>query len=91
MAEKDKDKVQENPVEKQKYLMVVECQGVNYDLMSGVEKTGVEEGFLQFLNTLRYPIQLYIQTRSTNLEKSIEKYKDRLKEVETEYQKRRNK
>ena len=38
-----------------KYLMVVECQGINYDLMSGVEKTSVEEGFVQFLNTLRYP------------------------------------
>ena len=46
-----------------KYLMVVECQGINYDLMSGVEKTSVEEGFVQFLNTLRYPIQIYIQTR----------------------------
>ena len=33
-----------------RYLMVVECQGINYDLMSGVEKTGVEEGFVQFLN-----------------------------------------
>ena len=51
-----------------KYLMVVECQGINYDLMSGVEKTSVEESFVQFLNTLRYPIQIYIQTRSINLE-----------------------
>ena len=25
-----------------RFLMVVECQGVNYDLMSGVEKTAVE-------------------------------------------------
>ena len=50
-----------------RYLMVVECQGINYDLMSGVEKTSVEEGFVQFLNTLRYPVQIYIQTRSINL------------------------
>ena len=28
------------------------------------EKIGVEEGFVQFLNTLRYPIQLYTQTRT---------------------------
>ena len=46
-----------------RYLMVIECQGINYDLMSGMEKTGVEEGFVQFLNTLRYPIQIYVQTR----------------------------
>lgn len=70
-----------------RYLMVVGCQGVNYDLMSGVEKTSVEEGFVQFLNTLRYPIQIYIQTRSINLDKSLNVYKGKLKEVEDKYNK----
>ena len=65
-----------------RFLMVVECQGVNYDLMSGVEKAGVEEGFVQFLNTLRSPIQIYIQTRSVNLENSISSYKDKLSKIE---------
>lgn len=65
-----------------KYLMVVECQGINYDLMSGVEKTSLEEGFVQFLNTLRYPIQIYIQTRSINLESSLVVYREKVKEVE---------
>lgn len=68
-----------------KYSMVIECQGVNYDLMSSIEKVGVEEGFQQFLNTLRYPIQIYIQTRTVNLESSIETYKDKVKEVEDKY------
>ena len=74
--------------EREKYLMVIECQGVNYDLMSGVEKNGVEQGFLQFLNTLRHPIQLYVQTRAINLEGSIEKYKQYLKNIEREYNKK---
>lgn len=65
-----------------RFLMVIECQGVNYDLMSGMEKTGVEEGFIQFLNTLRNPIQIYIQTRSVNLEHSISGYKEKLRKVE---------
>ena len=65
-----------------RYLMVVECQGINYDLMSGIEKTSVEEGFVQFLNTLRYPIQIYIQTRSINLESSLVVYREKVKEVE---------
>lgn len=68
-----------------RFLMVIECQGVNYDLMSGMEKTGVEEGFVQFLNTLRNPIQIYIQTRSVNLEVSISAYKEKLKKVEEKY------
>lgn len=65
-----------------RYLMVIECQGINYDLMSGVEKTGVEEGFVQFLNTLRHQIQIYIQTRSINLESSLVVYRQRVKDVE---------
>lgn len=65
-----------------RFLMVIECQGVNYDLMSGVEKASVEEGFVQFLNTLRNPIQIYVQTRSVNLERSISTYKEKLKKVE---------
>ena len=65
-----------------RYLMVIECQGINYDLMSGMEKISVEEGFVQFLNTLRHPIQIYIQTRSINLESSLSVYKERVKKVE---------
>lgn len=86
------EKVEDNMIiqkEKFKYIMVVECQGVNYDLMSGVEKTGVEEGFLQFLNTLRHPVQLYIQTRTINLENSINKYKQRVSDIESELLRRR--
>ena len=65
--------------------MVIECQGVNYDLMSGLEKNSVEQGFLQFLNTLRYPIQLYIQTRTVNLGSSISRYKTRVNSIRNEY------
>lgn len=65
-----------------KYLMVIECQGINYDLMSAIEKNSVEQGFLQFLNTLKHPIQIYTQTRTVNLGSSIQKYKERLKVIE---------
>ena len=85
------DKIEDNMIVQKKgrrYLMVVECQGINYDLMSGMEKVAVEEGFQQFLNTLRHPIQIYIQTRTVNLEKSINTYKDKVKEVEDQYRQR---
>lgn len=65
-----------------RYIMVVECQGINYDLMSEVEKNSVEEGFIQFLNTLRHPIQIYTQTRTINLDSSIQTYKDKMKEIQ---------
>lgn len=65
-----------------RYIMVVECQGINYDLMSEAEKNGVEDGFVQFLNTLRHPIQIYTQTRTVNLDNSIQTYKEKIKEIE---------
>lgn len=65
-----------------RYIMVVECQGINYDLMSEAEKNGVEDGFVQFLNTLRHPVQIYTQTRTVNLDNSIQTYKEKIKEIE---------
>jgi len=65
-----------------RYIMVVECQGINYDLMSEVEKNSVEEGFIQFLNTLRHPVQIYTQTRTINLDSSIQNYKEKVKELQ---------
>jgi hypothetical protein len=81
----DFDKIEDNMISQkngERYIMVVECQGVNYDLMSEVEKNAVEEGFIQFLNTLRHPIQIYTQTRTINLENSIQTYRDKVKELE---------
>ena len=71
-----------------KFVMVLKCQGINYDLMSEPEMLAVEEGFSNFLNTLKYPIQLYVQSRSLNLEDSINSYKDRLEMLRTDYQKK---
>lgn len=82
------DKIEDNMIIRKngrQYIMIIECQGVNYDLMSGLEKNSVEEGFLQFLNTLRYPIQLYIQTRTVNLGSSINRYKTRVNNIRNEY------
>ena len=76
------EKIEDNMIiqnKGKKFLMVVKCQGVNYDLMSGVEKASVEQGFLQYLNALRYQIQIYVQTRTVDLESSISTYKDKIK------------
>ncbi len=88
------DKIEDNMISTKngtKYVMVVECQGVNYDLMSEVEKNAVEEGFIQFLNTLRHPIQIYTQTRTINLESSIQTYRNKIKEIEENLEKEKSK
>ena len=70
-----------------KYIMVVECQGINYDLMSEAEKNGIEQGFVEFLNTIRYPVQIYTQTRTVNLEDSITNYTKKVDAIQLEYEK----
>lgn len=68
----------------QQYVMVVQCKGINYDLLSEVEKESVERGFVEFLNTIRFPIQLYVQTRSLNLRKTIDAYKEKVNVIAEE-------
>lgn len=71
----------------QQYVMIIQCNGVNYDLMSEDEKISVEEGFVQFLNTLRFPIQLYVQSRTLNLRDIIAEYKGRVDALNLEIDK----
>ena len=64
----------------ERYTMVIQCKGINYNLMSEIEQMAVEEGFIMFLNTLKFPIQLYVQTRSIDLTDNVKKYKERVKQ-----------
>lgn len=86
----DFDEIKDNMIiqkDGKKLVMVIQCQGVNYDLMSAIEKVSVEQGFIQFLNTLTRPIQLHIQTRKVNLEDSVTNYRKRLKNIEVSFNK----
>ena len=87
------DKIEDNMIVQnngQRYLMGIECEGINYDLMSEVEKTSVEQGFIQFLNTLNHPIQLYTQTRTINIATSLENYNKKIDELKEELDRKQN-
>ena len=86
----DFDEIKDNMIlqkDGKRLVMVIQCQGVNYDLMSSIERVGVEQGFIQFLNTLTRPIQIYVQSRKVNLEDSVSNYKKRLKSIENNFNK----
>jgi len=68
-----------------KYTMVIQCKGINYDLMSEVEQLSVEEGFITFLNTLKSPIQLYVQARTINLKTSLDIYKSKVDDINQKF------
>ncbi len=69
---------------RKQYVMVIECKGINYDLLSEDEKNAVESGFIEFLNTLRFSIQLYVQTRKLNFEDLINNYHEKIHDVDNQ-------
>ena len=69
-----------------KFTMAIKCKGINYDLMSDMEQIAVEEGFITFLNTLRYPIQLYVQAQNIDLKSAISTYKKNASGIQEEYE-----
>lgn len=82
------DKIQDNMIiskKGEKYTAVIKCKGINYNLMSDVEQLAVEEGFINFLNTLKFPIQLYVQAQNIDLKENIRKFRDNMSELEREY------
>ena len=62
---------------REQFIMVIECKGINYDLLSNDEKSAVELGFISFLNTIRTPIQLYVQTRKLDMRNLLSSYSKR--------------
>jgi len=82
------DKIADNMILQEKgnkFTMVIQCKGINYDLMSEVEQMAIEEGFITFLNTLKYPIQLYVQARAIDLKDSMNIYKQSLDVLNEQY------
>lgn len=71
----------------QRYTMAIKCKGINYDLMSEVEQMSVEQGFITFLNTLKYPIQLYVQAQNVDLKSVVSGYKNNIASLQEEFNK----
>lgn len=59
------------------FRAVVECQSINFDLMSSREREGVEYSYQNFLNSLYFPIQILIRSRRVD----IGPYLDRLLDI----------
>lgn len=81
------DEVVDNMIVRKKgeqYVMVIQAKGINYDLLGEDEKIAVENGFIQFLNILRFPIQLYVQTRRLNLNENIRQYAEKINQINDE-------
>lgn len=49
------------------FRAVVECQSINFDLMSSREREGVEYSYQNFLNSLSFDAQIYISSRRVDI------------------------
>lgn len=56
------------------FRAVVACKSINFDLMSAREREGVEYSYQNFLNSLYFPIQIFIRSQRVD----IGPYLDRL-------------
>lgn len=59
------------------FRAVVSCESINFDLMSGREREGVEFSYQSFLNSLYFPVQIFIRSEKID----IGPYLDKLSEL----------
>lgn len=59
------------------FRAVVTCRSINFDLMSAREREGVEYSYQSFLNSLYFPIQIYVRSERVD----IGPYIDRLAKI----------
>jgi hypothetical protein len=55
------------------FRAVVAAQSINFDLMSGRERDGIEMSYQDFLNSLNFPIQIYIKSQRVDIGPYLDK------------------
>src|SRR5690606_10144178 len=55
------------------FRSVVACQSINFDLMSSREREGVEYSYQNFLNSLYFPVQIFIRSQRVDIGPYLER------------------
>jgi len=55
------------------FRAVVSCESINFDLMSSREREGVEYSYQNFLNSLYFPVQIFIRSQRVDIGPYLEK------------------
>lgn len=69
------------------FVGVMEVFGLNYNLLSLAEREILEDSFSKLLNGIDYPVQIYIQSRSINIDNYQVKYEKKLDEIRKDLEK----
>lgn len=65
----------------QEYLAILEVGGVSFNLLSIEERFSLEENYGNLLNGIDYEFQIYVQSRSLNLDSYTERYIDKVENI----------
>ena len=55
------------------FRAVVSCESINFDLMSAREREGVEYSYQSFLNSLYFPVQIFIRSERVDIGPYLER------------------
>lgn len=55
------------------FRAVISCQSINFDLMSAREREGVEYSYQSFLNSLYFPVQIFIRSQKVDIGPYLER------------------
>lgn len=55
------------------FRAVVSCESINFDLMSAREREGVEYSYQSFLNSLYFPIQIFVRSEKVDIGPYLDK------------------
>lgn len=64
-----------------KYRAIIDVSSINYGLRTGTEKEAIELSFQRFLNSLAFPITMFIQTKTIDDTKLLKDMENELIEI----------
>lgn len=66
------------------YVGVIEISGINFNLLSIDERLMLEESFGELLNGIDFPIQFFIQSRKTDMDRYVNRYEEKINKLKKE-------
>ncbi len=67
------------------YRAVIECSSLNYDLKTENEREQIELSFQQFINSLSFPVSIFLQTKEIDNSRRIETLKSEISSTLIEF------
>ena len=67
------------------YRAVIECSALNYDLKTEGERDQIEMSFQQFINSLNFPISIFLQTKEIDNTRRVETLREEISKTLVEF------